>query len=289
MRIGTSNVVMARFIGIVLMGPTCFFRTSAQPLLHSVQAHHAVASSLGTIDKHPFSVAVNPAAIARFRNTAWAFGGEQRFLAPGWSTWAAGGILPVASGSWSFLVAQEGLPALTDQLLMVTHAKRVSGQASVGLSLGVNRKKAGANASILVPMAAAGISFSVSEQLYTGFSYTRLMWQGADRYRPGDLSVLRCMLGYQPTDKFVWVFGVTKESGRGAMGSSAICYQPSRKAKFWIGYLGSPALCWFGLMLGIGKNVGVQVHSGIYSLIGVSNGMSVYSIPVEKIADQQVR
>lgn len=279
-----TNAAITRFMGGILVGAICFFQLSAQPLLYSLQAQLAVTTSVLTAEAHPFSVAANPAAAAGLRKRSWAFGGEQRFLAPGWITSTAAIVFPVARGSWGFLVAHEGLPAMADQLLLVTHAKSVSNQASLGLSLGVNRKKTDSQAPILAPVASAGIMFSVSEELHSGFSYTRTVWQRNSTAAASDLSMLRCMLGYRPTEKFVLMAAVSKESGRAAIASAALCYRPTRKAGFRVGFSGSPSLYWFGLMLGIGKKVAVEVYSGMYSLVGVSNGMNVSGVPTEKRA-----
>jgi hypothetical protein len=279
MRFLFRNAILSLFIGVELLGVSCFFQVHAQPLLYSVQAHHAMAASIGKSDRHPFSVVVNPASVADFRKIAWAFGGEQRFLAPGWTSWAAAAILPVVRGSWSFVVAEEGLPILVDQLVMFTHARAVSNQALFGVSLGFNRRKAGSFTAVVAPAIAAGFTFSLSSEWQTGFSYARFVRQRATSASSGDLSVLRYTLGYQTSEKFLIGAGVTKESGRAAVGSVSLCYRPSLKAGFRVGFSSSPSLCWFGLLLGIGKKVVVQVHSGFYSLVGVSNGLSVFSDP----------
>lgn len=289
MRFLCRNAIVSLFIGGALLGVTCFFQVTAQPLLYSMQAHHALAASIGKSDRHPFSVAVNPASVAGFRKMAWAFGGEQRFLAPGWTSWAATAILPVVRGSWSLVVAQEGLSVAVDQLMMITHARALSDQTLVGVSLGINRKKAGFFTTVLVPAITAGFSFSLSSEWQTGFSYARFMRQRATSASYGDLSVLRYTLGYQPSEKFLIGAGVTKESGKAAVGSVSLCYRPSLKAGFRVGFSGSPSLCWFGLLLGIGKKVVVQVYSGFYSLVGVSNGLSIYSDPDITTSDSSSR
>lgn len=248
-------------------------------MLYSLQAHLAQGAGLGENHRHPFSVMINPASIAGFRKVAWAFGGEQRFLAPGWTSLTMAGIMPVTRGAWSLLVAQEGLPRSVDQLSMVSHARVVSKQALIGVSLGVNRKKAGAFTAVLAPAMAAGFTFSLSSEWEAGLSFIQFMGQGATQVLPGHLSVLRYTLGYHPSEKFSLVLGVVKEARQAAIGSAAICYRPTSKAAFRIGFSEAPSLCWFGLVLGIGKNVAIQVYSGFYSLVGVSNGMSVFSDP----------
>ncbi len=289
MRCLFSNAVLLFFIGGGWPVTTCFFPLHAQPMLYSVQAHHALAASIGDNHRHPFSVVVNPASLAGYKKVAWAFGGEQRFLAPGWTSLAAAGVLPAARGSWGFLMAQEGLPAVFDQLMMITHARVVFKQALVGVSLGVNRKRAVSLTSIVAPVAAAGCTFSLSSELQTSLSFTLYTGQRVMYSSSADLTIFRYILGYQPSEKFAMVSGITKETGRAAVGSISVCYRPSYKAGFRIGFSGSPSLCWFGLLLGIGKKVMVQVYSGFYSLVGVSNGMSVFCDPAAAQAEQAIR
>jgi hypothetical protein len=279
MRFLFTNALRSLFIGGGIPAVTFFSPLRAQPVLYSLQAHLAQAASLGENHRNPFSVMINPASIASFRKVTWAFGGEQRFLAPGWTSLTVAGIMPVTRGSWSLLVAQEGLPMSVDQLGMITHARVVSRQALVGVSLGINRRKAGAFTAVLAPAMAAGFTYALSSEWEAGFSFTQFMGQGVTHVLPGHLSFLRYMLGYHPSEKFLLALGVVKESSRAAMGSAAICYRPTSKAAFRIGFSGAPSLCWFGLVLGIGKKVSIQVYTGFYSLVGVSNGVSVFSDP----------
>ncbi|MFM8711631.1 MAG: hypothetical protein ACKOC7_10175, partial [Sphingomonadales bacterium] len=162
-------------------------------------------------------------------------------------------------------------------------------QALIGISLGINRKKVGSFNTVITPAIAAGFTFSLSSEWQTDVSYSQFMGQRASYRLPGNLFLLRYRLSYHPSDKVALVSGVTKETGRIAAGSAAICYRPTPKAAFRIGCAGAPTLYWFGCLLGIGKKVVVQVHSGFYPLVGVSNGMSIYSDPTINRPDPSFR
>jgi hypothetical protein len=228
-------------------------------------------------EHHPFSTMVNPSFVAGAKSVGWAFGGEQRFLAPGWTELAGAITIPVHRSVWGFFAGQEGLPLASDQLLLVTHARTLSKQAAAGVSLGVNRKKAAALAAVFSPVAAAGLSLFLSNELHTGVAYYHVASSSSTHVAAYDHSVLHCTLSYLPTEKFALTSAVTKERGQATTSAISVNYWPSSKAAFRVGFSGTPSLCWVGLMLGIGKHVALQVYSGFYSLVGISNGMSVYS------------
>lgn len=274
-------------IGWVVVGLYCSC-LRAQPLRYSLQGKIAMTSYFIAGDHHPFSTMVNPSFMAGAKSVGWAFGGEQRFLAPGWTELAGAITIPVQRSVWGFFAGQEGLPVASDQLLLVTHARTLSKQASAGVSLGVNRKKAAALASVFSPAAAAGLSLFLSNELHTGVAYYHVANSSSTHVAADDHSVLHCTLSYLPTEKFAMTAAVTKERGQATTSAVSVYYRPSSRAGFRVGFSGKPSMCWAGLMVGIGKRVALQVYSGFYSLVGVSNGMSVYSgSPYKETAKSQ--
>lgn len=257
---------------------TGHYQLMAQPLLYSVLGHQTIADASGSDGAHPFSVSINPASIALRRELGWAFGGEQRFLAPGWTEVAAALILPATGGAWGLFLGQEGLPNAVDQVLKVTHARIFSTQGCVGASVGIARKKVGPFTSVISPAVAVGLSFSLSSELYAGISFDHLSRRKLENLAANDLSVLRLMLAYRPTKKIAIVSGVSKENGHASNRSISFYYAPQGKAAFRVGYAAAPTLWWVGMLVGVGSKVAVQLHTGVYSLSGVSNGMSIFNM-----------
>ncbi|MFM7646344.1 MAG: hypothetical protein ACKO41_06485 [Sphingomonadales bacterium] len=285
MRFLSQSTTILYFLLAGVIQATCFKHLNAQPLLYSVLAQQTTALSYGGDSGHPFSVAINPASVARIRAPRWAFGGEQRFLAPGWTEMAAALLLPSNHGAWGIFWGQEGLPLAVEQALKVTYAKAVSVNGSVGVTIGINRKKFGSFLAKTYPSAAAGFSCMVSHELQAAISFDHFSRRLTKYPAEKDLSVLRCLLAYTPTQKIALVSVICKQRGHAATRSFSLCYTPGSKTGIRVGFSGSPSLCWLGFMLGIGKKVVVQLHSGFYSLTGVSNGMSVYQTSPEKNND----
>ena len=255
----------------------CYSQLSAQPMFYSLQAKLARAACGNGGDRHPFSMLSNPSFLEGSGSVSWAFGGEQRFLAPGWNELAAALILPARKGTWGFFAGYEGLVVSGDQLLSITHARALSTQTRAGVSIGINKKKAAFGPVVVSPVAAAGLSFLLSNEWRAGVSYSRFAQKVSPYPEAEALSLLHLTLSYNPGKKLTLVATVIKQSGQATESSIALCYRPSPKAGLRIGFSGSPSLCWFGLQLGIGKKVSVQVYSGLYSLVGVSNGLSIFS------------
>ncbi|NDF98489.1 MAG: hypothetical protein EB101_06125 [Chitinophagia bacterium] len=279
------NGSLRQFIGAVMIFFGCIGDAFAQPLFYSAQQRLAMASGLRSASVHPFSAAVNPAAIASSTAVSWAVGGEQRFLAPGWMELAAAVVLPGREDAWGVFFGQEGLPFSFDQLLMVTYARTILEQVSVGASIGVNRKKVTSATAHIMPAAAVGVILPISAVLKTGISYTRFSTRTSKVEENSGLSFLRCLLAYEPTEKINLVAALSKESNWPAAGFFSVQYRPLQRIGFSAGFSGFPSLCWIGFQLGIGATVSLQLHSGFYQLTGLSNGMSLVKSADQKKGD----
>jgi len=270
------NAGLRQFIGAVVLFFCCIDPSFGQPLLYSVQQRLAMASSLRSEGVHPFSMAINPADLASCNSIGWGLGGEQRFLVPGWMEVAAAGVLPIREGVWGICVGQEGLPFSFDQLLMVTHAKKILEHVALGATIGVNRKKAAGRSASWIPVAALGVSVPLSTELKVAISYMRFSSSAFKAQGSGAPSFLRCLLGYEPTEKVNLVAAISKESSWPAAGFFSVQYRPDKKIGFSAGYSGFPTMCWIGFRLGVGASAVVQLYSGFYPLTGLSNGMSLF-------------
>ncbi len=255
---------------------------NTQPLFHSLQHHQALSVVLSTDAPHPFSVAVSPAAMANERSVRWALGGEQRFLAPGWMELSAALTVPVPGGSWSLLAAQEGLSFSVDQMTLVTHARKITQGMLLGVSVGVNRKKASRQSADIYPITALGITIPLGDALKAAVAVTRFFNSEAKARIGTGQTFFRCMLGYEPTEKLMLVSAVGKESHWPASGTFCVQYRPDRNFGLSAGFSGYPAVYWFGLTLGIGSRTALQLYTGVYPLVGVSNGMSFFNAPAKK-------
>lgn len=253
-----------------------------QPLLYSVQFYRAMGSVLASPAIHPYATAVNPALIASASSLQWAVGGEQRFLAPSWMEFSSSLVAPVQQGAWAIMIGQEGLPFSYEQQFIVTHGRKIGHDLSFGASLGIRRTKASHFPAILSPAGAAGLVFPISESVSTSFSFHYFPMGSSTGNSQQDFSVFRCLLAYSVSEKMQLVASVSKQRAWPAAGTFSIQYQPHRQLGFTAGFSGSPSLFWFGLQLALGSHWRLQLHSGYYPLVGVSNGMNLLYMKKEK-------
>jgi hypothetical protein len=273
-----------RFLAIALI--VLFFLFNrwgyTQPLLYSVQFYRAMGSVVASPEIHPYATAVNPAFIASASSLQCAIGGEQRFLAPGWMEFSSTLVVPVQHGALAIMVGQEGLPFSYEQQVVLTHGRKMGQDFSFGASLGIRRTKASHFPATLFPTGAAGLVFQISESVSTSLSFHYFPMGSSTGYSQKDFSVFRCLLAYSASEKIQLVASVSKQKAWPAAGTFSIQYQPHRQLGFTAGFSGSPSLFWFGLQLALDSHWRLQLHSGYYPLVGVSNGMNLSYMNKEK-------
>ena len=227
----------------------------------------------------PFSVVVNPSALAFFRKSSWGIAAEKRVYLPGWIHGNGVGILSAKSGNWGIAGEISGLEGFSRQKLNISHARPLFEEVALGLSMGVRAYKAIGYKTIVQPTASLGSSLELSKELTMGFSASATFPVGEKREQYGNLNLqLLFHLQYAPSSKIVFsLWGAKKTDFPIGIGAT-LRYQFHEKLSLGAGVSMGRQYSWLGISIAR-KKIIMNLQLGWHPVLGMGNNFSLYGSP----------
>ena len=224
----------------------------------------------------PFSVVVNPSALAFFRKSSWGIAAEKRGYLPGWIQGNGIGILTTRAGNWGIAGEISGIEGFSRQQLNISHARPLFGEVALGLSMGVRAYKAIVYKTLVQPTASLGSCLELSKELTMGFSASATFPVGEKRETYGELHLqLLFHLQYAPSSKIIFsLWGAKKNNFPIGVGST-LRYQLDEKLSLLAGVFLDRHYSWLGISLAL-KKVIMNLQLGWHPMLGMGNNLSLY-------------
>ena len=221
----------------------------------------------------PFSFMTNPALLAFQKGWHWGLGAEKRISMPGWVSMLSVISIENRYGKWGLGVAQEGIAGFSKQQGALTHARELSDEISMGVTLGFLRNKAAGYAASIDPIASVGMVLDLTKSLQLGLtvsndysvvsthSLTGLKLGAGFCFRPSSLVNIRLQC--------------LKESGYKAGLLVACSYRPSSIVKISMGVLLEPQWGWMAMDFSL-RTFSIRLQAAWNPLMGMNSGLLLY-------------
>lgn len=241
-----------------------------QAMLISPQVHRS---------SNPFSVLVNPSALAFFQKSNWGIAAEKRFSLPGWIQGKGIGILTTRAGNWGIAGEISGLEGFSRQQLNISHARPIFEGVALGLSMGVRAYKATGYKILVQPTASLGSCLELSNELTMGFSASTTFPVG-EKWKPYRAINLQLLLHlqYAPSSQITFsIWGAKKNDFPIEIGST-LRYQLYEKLTLVAGISLDRQYSWLGITLVL-KKIIMNLQLGWHPMLGIGNNFSLYGSP----------
>lgn len=226
--------------------------------------------------KSPFSVAVNPSALAFFQQSNWGIAAEKRFYLPGWIQGNGVGILSTKAGNWGIAGEISGLEGFSRQQLNISHARPLFEEVALGLSMGVRAYKAIGHKTIVQPTASLGSCLELSNELTMGFSASAVFPVSEKKEPHGKLNLqLLLHLQYAPSSKMIFSLWGAKNKNFPIEIGSTLRYQFEEKLSLLAGVSLDRHSSWLGISIAR-KKIIMNLQLGWHPMLGVGNNFSLY-------------
>lgn len=226
--------------------------------------------------RNPFSVMVNPSALAFYQQSSWGLAAEKRFSLPGWIQGQGIGILSTRAGYWAISGETSGLEGFRRLQLSISHARILSEGVALGLSMGVRGYKATGYKMLLQPIASLGTFLELTEELGLGFSAFATFPVGEKRAQLGGLNPqLLIHLQYVPSARiFFSVWGAKKNDFPIDLGAT-LRYRLHEKLSLVAGISIDQHYSWLGISIAQ-KKIKMMLQLGWHPMLGIGNNFSLY-------------
>lgn len=226
----------------------------------------------------PFSVVINPSSLAFYQQSSWGIAAEKRFSLPGWIQGNGVGILSTRAGNWAISGETSGLEGSKRQQLCISHARTLSKEVAVGVTMGVRAYKATGYKILLQPIASLGTFLGLSEELGLGFSASAAFPIGEKNTPYGLLKPqLLIHLQYTPSSKICFSIWSFKKNDFPIDVGATISYWFHEKLAFLMGVSLDRHYSWVAVSLKR-KRVVMNLQLGWHPMLGFGNNFSLYGI-----------
>lgn len=261
-----------KYLGILLL-VLFSFSLCSQELLSPLLQQSAVNFSPNADLKNPFSIAVNPAALASFQESRWGVSAEKSISIPGWIYGNGVIIVPSRYGNWGVAGGYTGLSGFSRQQLSAVHARKLSEGVSLGISMGVFAMKVKGYKSLLRPVASLGTCLELSNVVSMNLSASNVFLPpGVGQPYLSGLRLLFVLL-YEPSSKTSFsIWGLNNSASSINVGAS-IRYQIYKRLSFSMGIAVDQRWNWVAVTIHQ-KRISLVLHMGWHPMLGLSNTIS---------------
>lgn len=224
----------------------------------------------------PFSVTANPAFLAHFSSTSWAFSAEKRMAVPGWLQANGIGLLSSRAGHWALQGEASGLEGFRRQQLVITHARHLASGITAGLSMGARYYKATGYKAHWNPNFLLGGCMEISEVLSMGFtgSATFLTKSTTEKYFSANWQFL-FTLQYEPSAKICFSWWSAKKTNVSVNNGLSFRYLFHETISVIAGLALNQQLSWFGVSIQR-KKIVINLQAGFHPMLSLSNNICLY-------------
>ncbi len=204
---------------------TCFAcityaQTVRQPLIGNYLGLGAYSS--GRSDA--FSFIVNPAALAKTKNSAGVYS-ERRFLLNAFSQYTAAAAFQTNSGAFGLQADYFGYSNYNESQLSLAYALPLGSKVDAGVKFNYYNLRIPAYQSSSTFYFEAGVLMHLSEKLHAGFSVYNPVGGNLDKAKNEKIAfVYRGGLGYEVSDKFFLTAEIIKEENKNVGVNAAFQY-----------------------------------------------------------------
>jgi len=199
---------------------TAFSQHLPDPLLSALSG----AGAYSTNHKDVYGVLVNPAAVAQTKNLSIGISTERRFALEGLQQ--SGGLIqfPCFRGGLGLQLDYAGSALMNELSLGLAYGKSLGSYLDVGIRMRYYTLNVPGYLRSSLIWAEAGFLFRLTDQVITGFSFSRSTRSRISPDEPDMTQVFRLGLGYQPSSSILLTTDWVKQTDRSLLGTCILLY-----------------------------------------------------------------
>ena len=231
----------------------CFYTCTAvsQQLPDALLSVISGGSAYGPDQQDAFGVLVNPAVVSRAGHLSAGVFGERRYALK--DLQQLSGLLqcPFQRGGFGMQVDYIGSARMNETTFGLAYGMPLGSQMDVGIRIRHYTLHIPGYVRSSTIWAEAGFLFKLTDQVVTGFSFSRSTRSRISAEEPGLSQVFRMGLGYRPSRKILLVTDWLKQTNRALIGTCMVLYSFDEGLRLRAGWnlsTGQPVLgvgmCW---------------------------------------------
>lgn len=250
----------------------------------------SIYPAIGAYSKNyadPFSMIINPAALANLKQSGAGVYGERRFLLSNLNQYTATIGLPTASGNFGLQADYFGYSKYNETQIGFGYGRSVGTKVDVGVKFNYYSLQIPSYAASSTFHFEAGVVMHLSEKLHAGFSVFNPVGGSLSKETDEKIaSVFRGGFGYEASDKFFITAEIIKEENKNVGVNAAFQYAFVKQLLVRAGINTSNEQPFLGVGLNLGQ-LRVDFASKWHPQLGISPAVMLLFNFKKKESDQE--
>jgi hypothetical protein len=217
-----KNLMMRHLISFILCLHVC--KLTAQQLPDPLLTAVAGASGYHPADQDAWGVLCNPASVAHTRDFTVGIYGERKFLLEGLQQFCGVVALPLPLSGLGLQLDYSGSFRMNETAFGMVYGRRLGDRMAAGLRFRYYGLRVPGHVRASALWAEAGVTYKLSERIYTGFSWSYATPYRLEKNEPPLFQSYRMGVGYEVSSRLYLMSEWLKHSRQDMQGSFVVRY-----------------------------------------------------------------